>query len=298
MPVFEEINGKTGIFALLGCPIEHTVSPQLHNSLSHMLGINAVYVPLKIERGRLGDAVRGLKACGFSGFNITIPYKEEVLEFVDETGEEVKAIGSANTIVNRNGRLYAYNTDGEGFARAFETFTGTGFKGRTAAIIGAGGTARALAVTLSYRGISKLYIINRTYQRALEIADLVNLKRPGTAVASNLSDLAPNKDGDIFTGGCDIIINATSLGMYPVIDKSPVEDSSFFKAGQIVCDIIYNPAKTKFLKQAEERGCRIMNGMGMLFYQGILAYEKWMDIKIPDDIINSLSTEFLKYLDK
>lgn len=125
----EHINGKTKITGLLGCPVEHTVSPQLHNTLSAMLGINAVYIPLRVDKDGLENAVRGLKACNAAGFNVTIPFKEDILKYVDEYSGEVRLMGAANTVVNTGGKLYAFNTDAEGFARSFEEQTGTGFGG-------------------------------------------------------------------------------------------------------------------------------------------------------------------------
>jgi len=296
MTLFNSINGKTKTIALLGCPVEHTASPQLHNTLSRLLGINAVYVPLRVEKGCLGDAVKGLKACNFTGFNVTIPFKEEILKHVDELSDEVMTMGSANTIVNKDGRLYAYNTDGEGFAMAFEKNVGSSFRDRKVVILGAGGTARSLAVKLAARGVSKLYILNRTFEKAKEIADIINLERPGTAQALQHSSTDVSEDVRVLTDS-DIIINTTSLGMHPEIHNSPLNGLRVFNSRQIICDVIYNPSRTKLLKQAEACGCKVMNGMGMLFYQGVLAYEKWMNLKVPDDIINKLSIEFMKYLD-
>lgn len=284
----DRINGKTIILGLMANPIGHTVSPQLHNTLSAMLGIDAVYIPFKVEKDSLGDAVKGLKACNLLGFNATIPFKEELLKYVDECTEEVRLMGSANTVKNTCGRLYAYNTDADGFIRSYKEETGGGFEGREVVMLGAGGTARSLAVRIASKGAAKLYLANRTLEKAQEIANTINATAGGIIEPLSLSDA---KIKGIIEN-CDIIVNTTSLGMYPHIEECPLGDDIRFNHKQIVYDVIYNPAKTRLLKLAESCGCKTVNGLGMLFYQGILAYEIWMDMKIPDNVISQLSKEF------
>jgi len=294
MRLDERINGKTKLIGLLGNPVEHTVSPQLHNTLSRMLDINAVYIPIKVEKNGLESAVKGLKACNFTGFNVTIPFKEEIVTYVDECTPDVKLSGCANTVKNTDGRLYAYNTDADGFVRSFEEQTHTCFKGKSVVLFGAGGTARSLAIKIASEGAVKLYIANRTIQRAHDIADTVNSCIG--KIAESMDTTSMERNGIIES--CDIIVNTTSLGMHPNVDESPLCDSIRLDTRQIVYDVIYNPVKTKFLKQAESSGCKSLNGLGMLFYQGILAYEIWMQIDIANNIIKELSEEFLKYFGK
>lgn len=294
MSLDERVGGKTAILGLLGNPVEHTVSPQLHNSLSARLGIDAVYVPFKVDRGCLGDAVKGLKAAGLKGFNVTIPFKEEILRYMDVCSDEVKITGSANTVRVAEGRTYAFNTDAEGFARSFEQQTGILLKDKEVLLLGAGGTARSIALKIAARGAGRLNISNRTIERAEDIVGMVRANSSVKAVASGLREL----EDQAFIDGFDIIVNTTSLGMYPKVEESPLNDRVRLNGGQIVYDVIYNPARTKLLRKAESCGCKAVNGMGMLFWQGVLAYEIWMDIKIPGEIATALWEDFLNYLDK
>lgn len=285
----ERITGKTKLLALIGNPVEHTISPQLHNTLSSMLGIDAIYVPIKVEREKIGDMIKGFKASSFIGFNATIPFKEDVLGYADAATDEVKLMGCANTIKIRDGCLSAYNTDADGFVRDFEEKTGVSFRGKRVAILGAGGTCRSLAIKMAYLGSAEINIVNRTIERARQISEIIN---------TNIADICKiGKPDDIIKlqqiiDECDILINTTSVGLHPNSEASPIPD--VIKLGNVktVYDVIYNPGRTVLLKKAEAAGCKTVNGLGMLFYQGVLAYEIWMDIKIPDDILRKLYNEF------
>ena len=294
MPLDERVGGKTTILGLVGNPVEHSVSPQLHNSLSARLGIDAIYIPFKVDRDCLGDVVKGFKAAGFKGFNVTIPFKEEIIRYVDVCSDEVKIIGSANTVRVAEGRTYAFNTDAEGFARSFEQQTGMLFRDKRVLLLGAGGTARSIALKIASRGVGKLNILNRTIERATDIAGMVKANSSVKTEVSSINSLTDQT----FVNSFDIIINTTSLGMYPKVEESPLSDRLRLNGDQVVYDVIYNPTRTKLLRQAESCGCKAVNGMGMLFWQGILAYEIWMDVKIPGEVTSSLWEDFLNYLDK
>ncbi len=295
MKLNENITGKTKLLGLFGNPVEHTISPQLHNTLSELLGIDAVYIPMKVGKDSLGEAVKGMKACGFLGFNATIPFKEELLRHVDEITEEARLMGCANTVKNIDGRLLAYNTDAEGFVRSFEEELGCGFAGKKIALLGAGGTARSLGAKLVAKGAARLHIINRTIKKAEDLAAVIGQNTAGICTASDFEDREKLRD---IIKSCDIIVNTTSAGMHPNTGESPLGGDMIFNGNQLVYDVIYNPSKTMFLKQAESFGCRTANGLGMLFYQGILAYEIWMDIKIPEHILRNVYTLFSNYLRK
>jgi shikimate dehydrogenase len=294
MALDERVGGKTIILGLVGNPVEHSVSPQLHNSLSARLGVDAVYIPFRVERDRLGDAVKGFKAVGLKGFNVTIPFKKEIIGYTDVCSDEVKMIGSANTVKIAGDRTYAFNTDAEGFARSFEQQTGAFFGDKRVLLLGAGGTARSLALTIASRGAGKLTISNRTIERAREIAAAASANLGVQVEATGLDKL----EDQAFMDGFDIIVNTTSLGLYPNTEESPLSDRVRLHGEQVVYDVIYNPVRTKLLRQAEGFGCKAVNGMGMLFWQGILAYEIWMDVKIPGEVISGLWRDFLNYLDK
>lgn len=288
------VTGKTKLLGIIGNPIEHSISPQLHNTISDQLGLDLIYVPFKVEPQMLEHAVKGLRALNFLGFNVTIPFKQDIIKYLDEVSNEALMMGAVNTVKNINGRLFGYNTDAEGFVRSFKEEAASGFKGKVVSIIGAGGAARALTVKIAAEGAQKIYIINRTISNAEDIADIVNKNISDVAYACSLTDLRT-------TGlicGSDIVINTTSVGMFPEVDKSPVSDNFKFAPNQIVYDVIYNPVKTKFLKEAEIQDCKILNGLGMLYYQGVTAYEIWTGIKLKNDFIRDIYKYFFMILNK
>ncbi len=289
MEIDNRVTGRTKILGIIGNPVEHSISPQLHNYISRYLGVDAVYVPFKVEKAQLGRAVDGLRALNIKGFNVTIPYKNDIISFIDEVSEEAQLIGAVNTVKNVDGRLYGYNTDAEGFVRSLEEEGSTGFNGNDVSIIGAGGAARALAVKAALDGAKNIAIINRSVERAHEIADLINNKINNSAFDISLSDSNVEK---VFAES-KIVINTTSVGMYPDIEKTPVETMAGFSERHIVCDIIYNPERTVFLKSAADMGCKVINGHGMLFYQGIYAYQIWMDMKFSHAQIKALHKSFM-----
>jgi shikimate dehydrogenase len=300
MSIIHYVTGKTKLLGVVGNPLSHSISPELHNTLSNYLGVDAVYMPLKVDREKLGDAIQGLKALDFKGFNVTIPYKSDVVKYVDEISEEASFIGAVNTIKNIDNRLYGYNTDVDGFVNSFKEEAGMGFTGKKVMIIGAGGAARAIAVGVAYNGAKKITLLNRTLSKAMQIADIIisNIppykERPDSVESFQLDD---DLSAEVLQQA-DIIINTTSLGMHPDIDRMPVAASAEFNPNQIVYDVIYNPSKTRFLQQAGNRGCKTINGLGMLIYQGIKAYEIWMNITVPREITREIFNQFQKYLCK
>lgn len=299
MHLDKRVDGETILTGLIGNPVEHTVSPVLHNSLFSMLGINGIYLPLRVaEKSRLGDALNGLKAIGFKGFNITIPYKEAVLPYLDEASEEVRLIGAANTIKIDRDRLYGYNTDGDGFVRSFFEETNTGFSKKNVCILGAGGTARTLAIKTATENADRIVIINRTAFRAEEIVSCVNkaMRDAGRKGETAFAVEYGSEEAYEALYGSDIIINATSVGMHPYPGNNPIKDDFLFRKKQVVYDVIYNPPVTRLIARAASRGCKTVNGSGMLFYQGIRAFEIWTGTKINDITAGKLFTEFLKYL--
>lgn len=286
MEILKTISGKTKIMGIIGNPVEHSISPYLHNTISREVGFDAVYVPFPVCDS-LENAVKGLKAINAVGFNVTIPYKKDVMKFLDENSKEALLMGAVNTVKNIEGRLYGYNTDAEGFSRSFREETGDSFRGKRVFIIGAGGATRAIAVKIAIEGAEKIYIANRTVSKAAEIADIIN---------GNIKDIASSVDMDkkaseVFHDS-SIIINTTSVGMWPHVEKSPLTDEYTFLNDQIVYDAIYNPCKTKLLLSAEEAGCKTVNGLGMLFYQGVNAYEIWTGLKLEEEFLRELFLSF------
>lgn len=294
MQIEMSITGKTRLLGIIGNPVEHSISPQLHNTLSKELGVDLAYVPFKVEYGNLEKAINGLKAVNVIGFNVTIPYKEEMARLVDELSEEARLIGAVNTVKSADGKLYGYNTDAEGFSRSFKQETGTGFEDKNIAIVGAGGAARAIAVKIALEGARQIHIINRTFSKAYELAKLIG-ENPGQTIEAVES--GNPRINDILAGS-DIIVNTTSIGMHPDKDGYPLGNFLDFSGRQIVYDVIYNPAKTKLLMEAEKRGSKIVNGLGMLLFQGMYAYEIWTGLKIPSDLAGEIQSLFINYLKK
>lgn len=312
------VNGSTKLTGLIGNPVEHTVSPTLHNSLFSTTGCNGIYLPIKVPAGKLKDAVNGLKAAGFIGFNVTIPYKGAILEFLDEISEEAGLLEAVNTVKIEGDRLLGTNTDGDGFLRSFHEETGGGFKGSSVCILGAGGTARTLAIKIALEGANKICIINRTRSNADELAGKIEGIIDDTPKAENNGDIpkitiarsmtesegppaisaaeAGSPEAMTALMQCDIIVNATSVGMHPHTDVCPLDDSFPFRREQIIYDVIYNPTETKLMALARRKGCLAVNGAGMLFYQGVEAFETWMGSIVPKKELSDLSEVFLKYL--
>jgi shikimate dehydrogenase len=258
------INTKTKLCALIGNPVEHSISPNMHNTAFKQLGLNYVYLAFKVENIR--EAITGLKEIGFIGANITIPYKVEVIKHLDWVEETTKKIGAVNTVVNSNGILKGYNTDMEGFLKPLEEKTE--IKGKKITLIGAGGAARAIAYGISQKE-GKLTILNRTVEKAKRIAKEIKCKYGGLNELKRIDS--------------EVLINATPIGMFPDVNKSIVQRNIL--KNMIVYDIVYNPIETKLLKEAKQQGCKTINGIEMFINQGAAAFELWTGEKAPIEIM-------------
>lgn len=299
MTLDRRVNGTTVLTGLIGNPVAHTVSPVLQNSFFSTMGINGIYLPFKVPAGSIAEAVKGLKALGFAGFNVTIPYKYDVIGLTDEISEDVKLLGAANTVKIIDGKLYAYNTDADGFARAFEEQAGVGFEGKSVCVLGAGGTARALAVKIALKGARHVHVINRTEARAVELVANINRILTGRGGAGNVAFAAESGSEEAWRQlkECDVIVNTTSVGMHPDVDSCPLMQGFVFEERQIVYDTIYYPSQTVLLKKAKASGCKTVNGAGMLFHQGLRAFEIWTETTVPQDISSALLLKFLKFIE-
>jgi len=267
------INGTTTLFGIIGDPVAHTASPAMHNAAFTKLGLNYVYVPLHVPSAKLEAAVLSLRVLNFRGINVTVPHKEDVIPFLDELDPLARAIGAVNTVITIDKRLVGYNTDAPGFLYALKQELGFIVTGKKVAIIGAGGTARALAVALAHGGAAKLGIVNRTMANAQHVAACVGRRCAVQSFALNTPDMRT------FLSQSDLVINTTSVGM--VAGETPLDDYGWVREGQYVCDVIYTPEKTEFLSQADVRGAKILNGVGMLAAQGMLAFELFTGQPIP-----------------
>lgn len=272
-----EINGRTGICGLIGCPVEHTLSPLIHNTLSALLGINLAYVPFPVQEEGLEAAVKGAYALGLLGLNVTVPHKERVLPYLAEADGLAERIGAVNTLVRCAGGYRGYNTDMPGLCRAMES-DGVCVEGEQVLILGAGGVARAVAVMLADKA-EKIWLLNRTVGRAAAIADEVNAyARRQAAQALSLAEYTA------LPAGRFLAVQATSVGMYPHTDGAVTEEADFYRRIHTGYDLIYNPARTKFMRLVEDAGGKAFNGLKMLLYQGIIAYELWNGISVPEEL--------------
>jgi shikimate dehydrogenase len=260
------------LYALFGCPVHHSLSPLMHNDAFRRTGIAAHYHAFHVEPERLQDAIAGVRALGIAGLNVTIPHKTAVMPLLDDIDAEACRIGAVNTIVNENGRLIGYNTDGPGYVRALEEETNVDIQEKRILLIGAGGAARGIYFSLIDRGAKQIDICNRTVSKAKQL-----IEERDAAVSSAVYSL---NEAEQRLGEYDIVINTTSVGMYPNIEEMPLSLANL-KEGTVVSDIIYNPLETKWLKEARKRNAVVQNGVGMFIYQGALAFEKWTGV-FPD----------------
>lgn len=259
------INSKTYLTGLIGNPVEHSLSPEIHNFMFSETKENGIYLAFKVEKENIKKTLEGMKSLGIKGFNVTIPHKEEVLSSLDFISEEVKAIKACNTIFNNDGKLEGYNTDYLGFLKTLEE-EGFQIKGKNIAVLGAGGASRAILWALKNNNPSNVDIFNRSLDKAKNLIEEFEIE---TSRAFLLTDF---KNHSL---KYDLIINTTSVGMGTLKDQSPIEENVELKKEVILYDLIYNPSKTKFLEIGASRNLKIINGLDMLLYQAILSFQIW-----------------------
>ncbi len=274
---------------LLGWPVGHSRSPAMHNAAFAAAGIDGTYVPLAAPPARLAAAVAGLAALGFSGANVTIPHKQAVMAFVDECSPAATAIGAVNTLVVRpDGALYGDNTDAPGFLADLveKGLDLDSLAAQGALVLGAGGSARAVAYALAAHGIPTTVLARRPEQAEALVASLLShlgadspFRNPQSAIRNSpsfpLLAAWPWTDLAAAAHGAGLVANCTPLGMTPHVDASPWPEDLPFRPDQVAYDLVYNPPQTRFLAQARASGARAFNGFGMLLHQGALAWELW-----------------------
>jgi shikimate dehydrogenase len=280
-----KVTGKTRICGLIGDPVDHTMSPAMHNAAYRQMGLDYVYVPFRVKPENLGKAIDGMRAFNIRGLNVTIPHKVAVIPFLDKLDPLAEKIGAVNTIVNDNGVLTGYNTDAAGFLRALLE-RGIEPRGKKALVLGAGGASRAVSLMLADSGTERLIILNRAeeldwaYELAGSISQLYNMDaKAGELNRESLESVMERID-------ISILVNATSVGMTPDDDKTPV-DADLLKPGMAVFDVVYNPLKTRLLGDAEAAGAETISGIEMLVWQGVLAFEKFTGQEAPPDLMRN-----------
>ncbi len=282
------ISGTTRVCGVIGDPIEHTMSPVMHNAVFKELGMDYLYVAFRVRKEELGEAIRGMRALSIRGLNITIPHKVDVIPFLDELDPLAERIGAVNTIVNDAGVLKGYNTDATGFRQALLERE-VEPKGKNVVILGAGGASRAISFILAERG-ANLVILNRLLELdwAEELARQISQVFEKEIEALKLDE----ENLTAVLGGADILVNATSVGMSPNVDETPVP-AKLLNSGLVVFDIVYNPIKTKLLREAEAAGAKTIGGLNMLAWQGALAFEQFTGQKAPVDLMRKEAIKVL-----
>lgn len=263
------ISAKAKVCGIMAYPVEHSLSPLMHNFYAEQMGIDFVYVPFKVQKEQVKAAIRGAYALNLTGMNVTVPHKQTVIPYLKELDSAAKSIGAVNTLVRTEGGYKGYNTDASGFLRAIKG-AGIHISGQDCLLIGAGGAAKAVAYILGEQGAASVIVLNRNEQRAWTLAQEMNqlFKR------NFMTDLGLHDYGRLEEKSW-LAIQTTTVGMHPDIEASPVQDKAFYKKISVAMDVIYTPAKTQFMTLVEEAGGRAISGLDMLIYQGIEAFELW-----------------------
>ncbi len=274
----QAITGKTVLCGIIGDPIAHTMSPAMHNTAYETLHLDYLYVPFRVTKEQLPNAIRGMRALNMRGLNVTIPHKAVVLTMLDQVDERAGKIGAVNTIVNTNGILSGFNTDAEGFMRTLVE-KDIRIPGKRILIIGAGGAAKAVAFALAEHK-ARIMIINRSQEKAAALAKQLKDQLQADAAAysleeSNLREAAAS---------VEMIVNTTSIGMGTADTPIPAR---YLRKNLLVYDIVYNPLRTQLLREAELKGAMTICGAEMLAWQGAIAFEKWTGCKAPVEIMKN-----------
>ena len=280
------VNGKTRVCAIIGDPVEHSLSPVMHNAAFKKLGLNLVYVAFTVTSTELKTAVLGAKSLGLKGLNVTMPHKNAVMNYLDAVDSTAKSIGAVNTVLNNQGKLIGYNTDGSGAMIALQE-NGVDPEEKKLVLLGAGGAAKAIAYQAA-QDVEELVILNRTPEKAKKLAEALKSfgakVKAGTLSSKVLEEELPTTD---------ILVNATSVGMHPDVDISPVP-SDLLHSDLSVMDIIYNPLETKLLKDAKSAGAKVVSGIEMLLYQGAVAFEIWTNCPAPVEVMREAALNELE----
>lgn len=283
-----QVDGETQVVGVMGWPVRHSLSPAMQNAALASLGLNWVYVPFQVSPTRLAAAVAGLEGLGIAGLNVTVPHKAAAAELVDELGETARVLQAVNTIHVNDGAVYGHNTDARGFMASLAE-AGESVEGRRVAVVGAGGAARSVAFAVARGGASEVAILNRTRERAEAVAALVRAHAGATVSVLDLS----GTEAEEAVREAALVVNSTSVGMYPHADVAPVVPAQWFGEGQCVCDLVYTPRDTALLRAAASRGARTLDGTGMLVHQGAAALELWTGRPAPVDVMRAALREAL-----
>lgn len=279
-----EITGHTVLTGLLGSPVEHSISPMMHNEAFRQLGLDYAYLAFDVGTDKLAVAVEGLKALGVRGFNLTMPDKNLMCSLADHLSPASEIGGAVNTVVNDNGVLTGYTTDGIGFMRAVEE-AGCHLTGKKMTLLGAGGAAAAILVQAALDGVAEISVFNIRDDFFTRAEGIIEKLKEKTKCKLNLYDFSDPEVLKREIAKSAILVNGTSIGMAPRTERCIITDDSVFREDLFVFDVIYNPEETLLLKKAKAAGCRTLNGLNMLLYQGAAAFELWTGKEMPVEII-------------
>lgn len=274
------ITGKTVLTGLIGKPVAHSISPMMHNEAFRYLGLDYVYLAFDVESEKLNAAVEGLKVLGVKGFNVTMPHKNQVCTLVDSLSPAARLGGAVNTVLNENGRLKGFTTDGKGFMRAVES-DGLNLEGEKMTLLGAGGAGVSIMVQAALDGVEEISVFNSKspfYYRAEKIIDELK-NETGCRIKIYDYDDPTRLNREI--DDSKILVNATSVGMSPNLEQCIIKDFSILRKDLYVFDAIYEPRETMLLKEAAQCGCRVQNGLNMLLYQGAESFKIWTGKEMP-----------------
>ena len=285
------MDAGTKLCCLIGNPVGHSISPLIHNSISEKMGINMVYTAFAVESDNVVEAVRGAYALGINGMNVTVPHKVAVMEALSQIDELAQRIGAVNTLVRAEDGFKGYNTDIIGLMRLLED-AGIEIKGNSFIILGAGGASRAIVYLCASCGADRIFLLNRSVDKAKQLAEEVN------SFFSDIVEALPLKDYGRIPKGKYPVIQTTSVGLYPNCDVAPVEEDDFYELVSEGVDSICNPTNTKFMKLCAKHGAEAYNGLKMLLYQGVAAYELWNNVKVPRNICDEVLTLMEKEMQK
>lgn len=281
-----EKNYRAELVGVFGDPVDGNPTGVVEEAGFAAAGLNWRYLTCKVDVENLTDAIRGMKAIGMKGVNLTMPHKIAVLEHLDELSEAARIIGAVNTVANRNGRLFGENTDGKGFVKSL-TDEGVSLAGKTITILGAGGAAKAIGVECALAGAKQITIINRNVQRGEELVKTISEN------SSVLSKFIPWIGTVRIPSDTEILINATCVGLHPDVNTCPDIHYEDIHSGMIVSDVVFNPAMPVFLQKAQANGAKIITGLGMLVNQAALNFEIWTGVEAPREVMmEALKKEF------
>jgi shikimate dehydrogenase len=269
----KELNFKQELVGCFGFPVSENPTQAMIEPALRDMDLDWRYLTLEVKPEDLPAAVAGARAFGFQGFNCTIPHKVAVIEHLDGLGKSAELMGAVNCVVNRDGKLIGENTDGKGFVSSFRDLADPA--GKSLLLLGAGGAARAIGVEMALAGVKKITLVNRSEERGRELEKLFSEKLNDT-VGGGLEIKYQNWDGDFaIPEGTDIVVNATSLGLFPDVDARIPLDIDTLTADMVVADVIPNPPTTRLVRDAREKGCQVIDGLGMLVAQGVIGIEYW-----------------------